>query len=65
MQQIDTPEKILATAEIMFADQGYHAVSLRSMTREAGVNMAAIHYHFGSKQALLEQIFERRCQPPS
>ena len=63
MQQIDTPEKILATAEIMFADQGYHAVSLRSMTREAGVNMAAIHYHFGSKQALLEQIFERRCQP--
>ena len=47
----------------MFASQGYHAVSLRAMTREAGVNMAAIHYHFGSKQELLEQIFERRCRP--
>lgn len=58
-----TPERILATAEEMFAEQGYWGVSLRSITRASGVNIAAIHYHFGSKQEVLEQIFEKRCGP--
>ena len=38
-------------------------MSLRSITRASGVNIAAIHYHFGSKQELLERIFEKRCGP--
>jgi AcrR family transcriptional regulator len=60
---LHTPERILATAEEMFAEQGYWGVSLRSITRASGVNIAAIHYHFGSKQELLERIFEKRCGP--
>lgn len=60
---LQTPERILATAEEMFAEQGYWGVSLRSITRASGVNIAAIHYHFGSKQELLERIFEKRCGP--
>jgi AcrR family transcriptional regulator len=58
-----TQDRILAVAEAMFAKDGYRAVSLRSITREAGVNIAAVHYHFGSKQVLLEEIFARRCGP--
>jgi len=53
----------LVTAELMFAERGYGALSLRAITRAAGVNLAAIHYHFGSKEELLERIFERRCGP--
>lgn len=60
---LQTPDRILATAEEMFAEQGYWGVSLRSITRASGANIAAIHYHFGSKQELLERIFEKRCGP--
>jgi AcrR family transcriptional regulator len=63
MQDPHTPDRILATAENLFAEEGYGAVSLRSITREAGVNIAAIHYHFGSKERLLEQLFAKRCGP--
>ena len=63
IQDLQTPDRILATAEDMFAEQGYWGVSLRSITRASGVNIAAIHYHFGSKQELLERIFEKRCGP--
>jgi AcrR family transcriptional regulator len=62
-KDLETPERILAAAERMFADRGYAGVSLRSITRESGVNIAAIHYHFGSKEELLERIFELRCGP--
>lgn len=62
-QDVQTPQRILATAEEMFAEQGYWGVSLRAITRASGVNIAAIHYHFGSKEELLERIFERRCGP--
>lgn len=55
-----TPDKILDLAEAMFAESGYRAVSVRSITRACGVNIAAIHYHFGSKEVLLEQIFAKR-----
>lgn len=56
-----TPSRILDVAEAMFAEQGYKAVSLRSVLRECGANIAAAHYHFGSKEQLLEAIFARRC----
>jgi len=58
-----TPDRIVAAAERMFAEEGYRSVSIRSITVGAGVNIAAIHYHFGSKQELLEAIFNKRCAP--
>ena len=47
-----TKERILDTAERLFAKQGYAATSLRGIIAEAGVNLAAVHYHFHSKEAL-------------
>src|SRR5579871_2566826 len=59
----DTKERILNTAEKLFAEQGYSGTSLRSVIAEAGVNLAAVHYHFRSKEALLEAVFLRRAEP--
>jgi AcrR family transcriptional regulator len=56
-------ERILAAAERMFADAGFDGVSLREVTSVAGVNVAAVHYYFGSKEALIEEIFARRSGP--
>jgi AcrR family transcriptional regulator len=53
---IDTKQRILDTAERLIADQGYAATSLRHIIGEAGVNLAAVHYHFGSKEDLLDQL---------
>ena len=58
-----TRTRILDAAERLFAEHGYTAVSLRSITAEAGVNVAAIHFHFASKEALFEAIFKRRIEP--
>ncbi|MGN6573955.1 MAG: TetR/AcrR family transcriptional regulator [Pseudolabrys sp.] len=60
-QRVTTADRILDVAEAMFAEHGYKAVSLRSILRECGANIAAAHYHFGSKQQILEAIFVRRC----
>jgi AcrR family transcriptional regulator len=59
-QPAATADRILDVAEEMFAEQGYRAVSVRSITRACDANIAAVHYHFGSKQVLLEEIFARR-----
>jgi AcrR family transcriptional regulator len=59
----DTKERILDTAERLFAKQGYAATSLRGIIAEAGVNLAAVHYHFHSKEALLEAVILRRSVP--
>ncbi|MEM7054475.1 MAG: TetR/AcrR family transcriptional regulator, partial [Pseudomonadota bacterium] len=55
-----TSLRILDTAERLFADQGFHATTLRQITREAGVNLAAVNYHLGSKDALILAVFRRR-----
>lgn len=60
---IDTKERILETAERSFAENGYAATSLRSIIGEAGVNLAAVHYHFGSKEELLKAVILRRAEP--
>lgn len=60
MTQIETKDRILDAAETLLASNGYAATSLRAITVEAGANVAAIHYHFGSKQSLLEALFKRR-----
>lgn len=59
----DTKQIILDTAERLIAEKGIDAVSLRSITSEAQVNLASVHYHFGSKEALVEKVFERRVAP--
>lgn len=59
----DTEGKILETAERLFGEQGYAATSLRHIISEAGVNLAAIHYHFGSKEDLLDQLIVRKAAP--
>jgi AcrR family transcriptional regulator len=56
----DTTDQILDTAERLFAERGIDAVSLRALTAEAGVNLASVHYHFGSKEALVTAVFDRR-----
>lgn len=63
MSQADTKQRILNVAEHLFARDGYHATSLRSITAKAKVNLAAVNYHFGSKESLLEAIIDRRLRP--
>jgi AcrR family transcriptional regulator len=57
-----TKERILDAAEKLFTNGGL-STSLRSITVEAGVNVAAVHYHFGSRDVLLEAVFARRVEP--
>ena len=62
-KSIHTEERILCAAERLFVDHGYVATLLRVITAEAKVNLAAVHYHFGSKEALIREVFERRLGP--
>jgi AcrR family transcriptional regulator len=59
----ETKERILDTAERLFAERGYGATSLRSIIAAAEVNLAAVHYHFHSKEALLDAVLKRRLEP--
>ncbi|HUP03155.1 MAG TPA: TetR/AcrR family transcriptional regulator [Bryobacteraceae bacterium] len=60
---IETKDKILDAAERLFGERGYAETSLRHIIADAGVNLAAIHYHFGSKEDLLVQLVRRRAEP--
>jgi AcrR family transcriptional regulator len=55
-----TKAQVLAAAERLFALHGFQNVSVRDITAEAGVNLASVNYHFGSKDQLLFEIFRRR-----
>lgn len=55
-----TKERILGAAELLFAQRGFDGASLRQLTAAAGVNLAAVNYHFGSKDKLVEEVFRRR-----
>jgi AcrR family transcriptional regulator len=57
----DTRERLLATAEELFATRGIDAVSVRDITEAADANTASINYHFGSKRGLIDAIVERRA----
>lgn len=58
-----TRERLLDEAEIAFANHGYAGTSLRRITQAAKVNLAAVSYHFGSKEGLLKAVLERRVGP--
>lgn len=58
-----TKARIVEAAEELFAEGGISATSLRHITARAGVNLAAVNYHFGSRDALIEAVYARRLQP--
>lgn len=58
--EADTKLAVFAAAERLFALHGFAAVSVRDITAAAGVNLASVNYHFGSKDAPLFEIFRRR-----
>src|SRR5256885_16184135 len=58
-----TQGRILDAAEALFMEHGFEATSLRQITAAANVNLAAVHYHFGSKEDLFEAVLTRRLDP--
>ena len=59
----ETRTRILDAAEELFMLHGFEGTSMRLLTSKAGVNLAAVNYHFGSKDALIEALFRRRLDP--
>lgn len=58
----DTRETILDAAETLFADHGFHGVTVRQVAREARVDPALLHYYFTSKRGLFDAAFLRRAE---
>jgi AcrR family transcriptional regulator len=58
----ETRELILTTAGRIFAENGFHATTVRQITREAGVNLAAVNYHFRDKNELYVSVLKRAHQ---
>jgi AcrR family transcriptional regulator len=58
-----TRDRLLDAAERLFAQHGYQATTMRAVTTEAAANIAAVNYHFGSKQGLLEAVVHRALGP--
>jgi AcrR family transcriptional regulator len=56
---MSTKNKILDAADILFADKGFNGTSLREITSQANVNLAAVNYHFGSKKELIKAVMSR------
>ena len=54
-----TKDKLLNSAEVLFAEQGFSETSLRLITTVADVNLAAVNYHFGSKKELIQSVIDR------
>ena len=59
----DTKTRILDAAESLFMEHGFEATSLRSLTSAASVNLAAVNYHFGTKEELFQAVLTRRLDP--
>lgn len=58
----DARRRLLEAAERLFREQGYDQVSIRAVNKAAGMNPAAVHYHFGSKEELATALLERRLR---
>ena len=65
LQHFSTKDRILHAAEELFAAQGFATTSLRQVTSRADVNIAAVNYHFGSKENLVNEVFRRRMDDMS
>ena len=62
-EKLDTKSRILDVAERLFGLKGFEATSLRDITAEAQVNLAAVNYHFQSKDSLIDAVIVRRIEP--
>jgi len=60
---VETRQRIVEAAEKLFAMRGIEGVSIRDITQAAGVNLAAINYHFGTKSALAAEVFKHCIDP--
>jgi len=58
-----TRQKLLSSAERLFAERGYTGVSVRDVAGMAGVNSALVAYYFGNKRGLLSAVYLRHCLP--
>ena len=58
-----TKDRLLDAAEALFMEHGFEATSLRAITTAAGVNLAGVNYHFGSKEELFQSVLTRRLDP--
>lgn len=56
---VNTKDKILNAAELLFSELGFDNTSLRSITSKADVNLASVNYHFGSKKELIQAVLDR------
>lgn len=65
MAHTETVDRILDAAELLFAEKGFSETSLRMITSKAKVNLAAVNYHFGSKNDLIQAVFSRFLGPLS
>jgi AcrR family transcriptional regulator len=59
----DTRDRLLDAAERAFSDKGFEGAALREITTDAKANLAAVHYHFGSKEELFLAVVARRIEP--
>ena len=57
----DTPDKLIAAAERLFAEHGYTNVSVRAIAAAAGVNWSLVGYYFRGKEGLLSEVYRRHC----
>ncbi len=60
---IATRQRLLEAAEELFAQHGFEKVAVRDVTDKAGANVAAVNYHFGSREQLVEKVIERYLTP--
>ena len=60
MSSDSTKERLLRAAEALIAREGFAGASMRGVTELAQVNLAAVNYHFGSKENLINEVFRRR-----
>lgn len=58
-----TAAALLDAARELFAEHGYDGASIRAITRRAGVNLGAVTYHFGSKEALYHAVIASKLAP--
>lgn len=58
-----TAERLLDAAETLFGQRGLEGTSIREIAKLAQANLAAAHYHFGSKETLYAEVFFRRVRP--
>lgn len=60
---MSTRDQILAAAWKLFSERGFEDVSVRDVTNEAGVNLASVSYHFGSKDGLIQEVVKKVLNP--